>query len=331
MYGVDQLSCSTMLWSSMQDHEWRHALMVRIHLSRVDGCGLHHTHTACGINRRSPRVGLHNALIVCDKAAAASLPSPVAMPSPQAAAARARSHSADGARFTVPGPAPLLPCITVAALLLAGGCCPMADVGGTGMASAADYPCIGPCPGYPLPARRLGYPLLGGPAADVLLELFGDNLCAFTRVRGRWLERAPLKFVWGRERGEKGAEFCSRVLPLADNSERLRYIPGKNQSRLLSLSLFLTRCTVRISRLHISTTARVCPFVCSLAFPLAHPQDSWPTIQALAQHYKALNASLEIRVHWSGSAAHVTSYLSSPHLLGHLVVCARTLLLRSPC
>lgn len=50
------------------------------------------------------------------------------------------------------------------------------------LSNAEEYPCIGPCPGYPLPARRLGYPLLGGPSSDVQLEVFADNLCAFTRV-----------------------------------------------------------------------------------------------------------------------------------------------------
>lgn len=184
-----------------------YALMVPIHLSR---CGRMrappHTLHACGIHRHATTTCWppQRTWIVCDKAAPASLPSPVAMPAPQAAEARTRSHSADRARFMMPGPVPLLPCITVAALLLAGGGCPMADVGGTGMASAADYPCIGPCPGYPLPARRLGYPLLGSPAADVRLELFGDNLCAFTRVRGRWLERAPLNFVCGEGEERRG-------------------------------------------------------------------------------------------------------------------------------
>lgn len=38
-----------------------------------------------------------------------------------------------------------------------------------------------PCPGYPLPPRRLGFPLLGSPTSAVQLEMFGDNLCIFTK------------------------------------------------------------------------------------------------------------------------------------------------------
>ena len=33
------------------------------------------------------------------------------------------------------------------------------------------YPCIGPCPGYNIPSRRLGFPLLGSPSSDVRLEV----------------------------------------------------------------------------------------------------------------------------------------------------------------
>jgi len=43
-------------------------------------------------------------------------------------------------------------------------------------------PCIGPCPGYPLPPRRQGFSLTGSPSSDVHLEMYGDNLCSFTKA-----------------------------------------------------------------------------------------------------------------------------------------------------
>mmetsp|Transcript_3092 Transcript_3092/g.7400 ORF Transcript_3092/g.7400 Transcript_3092/m.7400 type:complete len:241 (+) Transcript_3092:159-881(+) len=58
----------------------------------------------------------------------------------------------------------------------------IAVLAGAASAFVPGYPCIGPCPGYPLPPRRLGYPLLGSPLSDVRLEIFGDNLCAYTKA-----------------------------------------------------------------------------------------------------------------------------------------------------
>jgi hypothetical protein len=43
------------------------------------------------------------------------------------------------------------------------------------------YPCLqGPCPGYPMPLNPPGYWLLKNPTADVVVDVFGDNLCYFT-------------------------------------------------------------------------------------------------------------------------------------------------------
>ena len=44
-------------------------------------------------------------------------------------------------------------------------------------------PCMdGVCPGYPLPPRQLGFFLSGNPGSKVLLEVYGDNLCSFTKA-----------------------------------------------------------------------------------------------------------------------------------------------------